>query len=67
MLTRKDNSVLIGMRLYNENDKVIFTTGGNIESFENNESFLLSSFELQPDELIIGIRSHDDGKGFAKH
>ena len=69
MLIRKDNSVLLGMRVYNKSGKVVFTTGRCIENpgFRNSTNYELVTFELAAGERIIGIRSHDCGNGEAAH
>ena len=69
MLIEKKNSVLNGIRMKNQSGAVIFTTGGEIEKNGRRHypRFQLNSFELKPDERIIGIRSHDDGQGWAWH
>jgi hypothetical protein len=59
--------MLHGIKMFNMNNGVNFTTEGMIErdDFRNNPDYQVVSFELKNGERIIGIRSHDTGAGFA--
>ena len=50
MLIWKISSQLFGIRMYSSKGKVIFTTGGNIESKKkrNDKDFILQIIELAP-------------------
>lgn len=70
MLIQKKDSALFGIRMYDADDKVIFTTGKWIEdkSYRSNKVWgELVEFKLKKDERIIQIRSHDSGYGNAIH
>ena len=69
-LIQKNDSLLLGIRVYNKSGKVIFTTGNNIERDNRRTGTYgeeLVSFELAAGERIIGIRSHDAGFGYSNH
>ena len=69
MLIDKNGSGLWGIRVYNKSGGVVFTTGYYIEkdSERNDPNSELVTFELAAGERIIGIRSHDSGRGYADH
>ena len=61
MLILKEDSWLCGLRMYNKNGIVIFSTGNLIEKedYRTGSIYKLVSFELKPGERIIGIRAND--------
>ena len=69
ILVDRCQSLPYGIRMYNKEGKVIFTTGRLIEDPEirNSTNWKLIAYELNAGERIIGVRSHDCGDGFSYH
>ena len=67
MLVRNSDSMLHGIKMYNSNNGMSFTTYGMIErdEYRYNPEYQIVTFELKNGERIIGIRSHDTDGGLA--
>ena len=73
MLVNDYESLLMGLRMYDANKNLIFSTGGWIDDFDDEKKYLgygneqIISIILEPNERIIGFISHDNGSGKSNH